>query len=107
MNREEQVYGCPTKCTDPSCECRDPACDLYWFGCHERLSGIPHHEVAVCEGLQQGSMADLLRARGHRVSYWDGDHGSAADLVGEKIFLGHDSGVCLARAVEWSDRKQR
>ena len=99
-----EIYRCPAACTDPSCECRDPARDLYWFGCHERLSGIPAHDISTCEGLQQMSMADWLRARGHRVSWWGESQGSAAELVGEKIFVGHDPGRCLAQAVRWSEQ---
>lgn len=102
-----EIYRCPAQCPNEfDCECRDPACDLHWFGCHERMSASPEHDILACEGKQVQSMAEWLRARGHRVSYWDGNRGSAADLTGEKIFLGHDSGLCLARAVEWS-REQK
>jgi hypothetical protein len=101
-----EVYRCPHGCTDPACECKDPACDLYWFGCHKRLSAEPDlGEVHECEDRQHLTMAAWLRAQGHRLSYWYQGvpyRQAAADLVGEKIFLGPSTGVCLAQAVEWS-----
>lgn len=105
-----EVYRCPHGCADPTCECKDPACDLYWFGCHQRMGATPDFDsVNECEDYQHLTMVAWLRARGHRVSYWSGGHGrqSVTRLAGEKMFLGPSTGVCLARAVDWSYREMR